>query len=106
MQLSKNEDLAYSTLRKAGLEVFRIKDLVLLLNINKTKAYNLIKALKKKNAIEVLSSGTYLFKDIDEFVAGAYFNWPSYVSFLSALNYYGFNDNLPIKITFVSTKYK
>lgn len=106
MLLSKTEQKIYSLLRKEGLQVFSLKDLVLLSGLDKTKAYNIIKALKKKNAIETLSSGTYSFKDTDDFVVGVYFNYPSYVSFLSALNYYGFSDNLPKKITLVSTKYK
>jgi len=106
MQLSKNEEEAYEILKKNRLPVFKIKDLVLLLNINPVKTYNLIKSLKKKRVIDVLSSGIYSFKDTDDFVAGAYLNWPSYVSFLSALNYYGFSDNLPKKITYVSTKYR
>ena len=98
MQLSKNEEEAYEILKKNRLPVFKIKDLVLLLNINPVKTYNLIKSLKKKRVIDVLSSGIYSFKDTDDFVAGAYLNWPSYVSFLSALNYYGFSDNLPKKL--------
>ncbi|MBI2629657.1 hypothetical protein HYW76_01005 [Candidatus Pacearchaeota archaeon] len=106
MQLSKGEEKAYETLKRNKLQLFRLRELSLLLNIDKTKTYNLIKALKGKNAVDVLSSGIYSLKDTDDFAAGAYFNWPSYVSFLSALNYYGFSDNLPKKITFVSTKYK
>ena len=106
MQLSKNEEKAYELLRKNKLEVFRIKDIALLLNINKMKTYNLIKALKKKNVIDTLSSGIYSLQNTSDFVAGAYLNWPSYVSFLSALNYYGFSDNLPRKITYASVKYK
>ena len=106
MQLSKNQEKVYGILKKNKLEVFKPKDVALLLSIDKTKAYNLIKSLKKKNVIEVLSSGVYSLKDSNEFMVGAYFNWPSYLSFLSALNYYGFSDNLPKKITFVSTKYK
>lgn len=106
MQLSKNEEKVYSILRKNGFEVFKVSDLVLLLNITRTKAYNLIKALKKKNIIETVSSGMYSFKNTDDFVVGTYFNAPSYISFLSALNYYGFSDNYPKKIIFVSTKYK
>lgn len=106
MHLSKNEEKVYSLLKNNGLQVFKTKDLALLLNISKTKTYNLIKALKKKNVIEVLSSGIYSLREADDFVVGAYFNWPSYLSFLSALNYYGFSDNMPRKITFVSTNYK
>lgn len=106
MQLSKTESLALEILKKNKLEVFRLNDLALLLGFDKTKTYNLIKALKKKNIIEIVSSGIYCFKDANDFVVGTYYNSPSYVSFLSALNYYGFSDNLPKKMTFVSTKYK
>lgn len=106
MQLSKGEEKAYEILKRNKLQVFRLRELALLLNIDKTKTYNLIKALKGKKVIDVLSSGIYSLNDTDDFVAGVYFNWPSYVSFLSALNYYGFSDNNPKKITFVSTKYK
>ena len=106
MQLSKLENQTYESLKKNKLQVFRTLDLTLLLNIDKTKTYNLVKALKKKNAIAVLVPGIYALSDTNDFVAGAYLNWPSYVSFLSALNYYGFSDNLPKKITFASTKYR
>lgn len=106
MQLSKGEEKAYNVLRKNKIQVFRLRESALLLEIDKTKTYNLIKALKKKKVIDVLSSGTYSLNDADDFVVGAYFNWPSYVSFLSALNYYGLSDNLPKKITYVSVKYK
>ncbi|MEK6915757.1 MAG: hypothetical protein AABW89_04425 [Nanoarchaeota archaeon] len=106
MQLSKNEEKVYSSLKNSKMQVFRSRDIRLLRGINKTKTYNLIKALKRKKVITALSSGIYVMKDTDEFTAGVHFNWPSYVSFLSALNYYGFSDNLPRKITFVSTRYK
>lgn len=106
MQLSKTENLALETLKKNKLEVFRLNDLALLLEFDKTKTYNLIKALKNKNTIDPISSGIYCLKYTNDFVVGTYFNSPSYVGFLSALNYYGFSDNLPRKITLVSTRYK
>jgi len=104
MQLSKLENKAYDILRKNKLFVFTVKDLVLLMDVDKVKAYNIIKALKKKNALKIIKSGKYSFKDVDEFVIGAYAYWPSYVSFLSALNYYGYSDNSPKKIFCVTTK--
>lgn len=106
MQISKTENLAIETLKKNKLEIFKLNDLALLLEFDKTKTYNLIKALKKKKIIEAVSSGIYCLEDANDFEIGIYFNSPSYVSFLSALNYYGFSDNNPKKITFVSTKYK
>ena len=106
MQISKTENLAIETLKKNKLKFFKLNDLALLLEFDKTKTYNLIKALKKKKIIEAVSSGIYCLEDANDFEIGVYFNSPSYVSFLSALNYYGFSDNNPKKITFVSTKYK
>lgn len=106
MQISKTENLAIETLKKNKLKFFKLNDLALLLEFDKTKIYNLIKALKKKKIIEAVSSGIYCLEDANDFEIGVYFNSPSYVSFLSALNYYGFSDNNPKKITFVSTKYK
>ena len=47
--------------------------------------------LLKKKAIETIKSGLFALKDADEFVVGAHLNWPAYLSFWSALNYYGFS---------------
>ena len=105
MQLSKLEDKAYGELKRNGLEIFRIRDLCLILNINKTKAYNLIKSLRKKNAIEKFAKGVFSLKGTDEFVVAVNLNWPSYISFWSALNYYGLSDQNPKKIFLATTKY-
>ena len=104
MQLSKLEEKAYRELKKNGFIAFKIQDLISILNIDETKAYNLAKALKKKNAIKSIK-GFLVFKDANEFAVGSCINWPSYVSFWSALNYYGFSDQIPRKIFFATTKY-
>jgi len=105
MQLSKLEYITYETLRKNNLSVFRIKDISLLINTGRTRAYNIIKSLKKKGAIETVRPGLYALKGTHEFVIGASLNWPSYLSFWSALNYYGLTDQMPKIIFFASTKY-
>jgi len=105
MQLSKLENLAYEELKKSGLVVFRIKDLVLLLKLHKTKVYNLIKALKRKEAIRKVGKGFFALPGADEFVVATNIHYPSYISFWTALNYYGLSDNLPKKIFLVTTKY-
>lgn len=105
MQLSKLENEAYEGLKRNSLEIFRIRDICLILNINKTKAYNLIKSLKKKKVIEKLGSGIFSLKGVDEFLVAVNLNWPSYISFWSALNYYGLSDQNPKKIFLVTTKY-
>ncbi len=105
MQLSKLENEAYETLRKNNLLLFKIKDLCLLLNVDKTKSYNIVKALKKKKAIKGVGKGFLAFSDVDEFVIAVNLNWPSYISFWSALNYYNFSDQMPKKIFLATTKY-
>ena len=104
MQLSKGENEVYEKLRKLNLEVFRINDLKLILNISSIKAYNIIKALKKKRAIKK-EMGSLILKNTDEFVMGTLLNHPSYISFWSALNYYGWSDQTPNKILMATTKY-
>jgi len=105
MQLSKLEYKAYEKLKKNNFVAFKIRDLCLLLEIDKIKAYNLVKSLKKKNAINKIKNGLFAFSDADEFVLATAVHYPSYISFWSALNYYKFTDNLPAKIFIATTKY-
>lgn len=105
MQLSKLENNAYETIRKNAFSVFKINDLCLLMNIKKTKAYNIIKSLKKKNAIKKIGKGFFALEDSEDFIIGTSINYPSYISFWSALNYYGFSDQNPKKIFIATSKY-
>lgn len=105
MQISKLENEAYEKLEKNGLLIFKIKDLCLLLNISRTKAYNIVKALKRKRIIKKAGKNFFTLKGVSEFVTGQSINYPSYLSFWSALNYYGFSDHMPKKIFFATTKY-
>lgn len=105
MLLSKKEDKAYRTLKEHGFVVFKIKDLQLLLHLKTAEAYNLIKSLKKKGAIRKISS-FFTFHDTEEFALGSNIHYPSYISFWSALNYYGWSDQTPRDIFLATTKYK
>jgi predicted transcriptional regulator of viral defense system len=104
MNLSKLESKAYEELRKNKFIVFKVKDLIMLLGISETQAYNLIKALKNKDKIKK-EKGFFYFKDSDEFAVASNLNFSSYISFFSALNYYNFSDNIPKKIFLATTKY-
>ena len=73
MQLSKLENLVYEELRKNNLFLFKIKDLCLLLKINKIKAYNIIKSLKKKSIIKKFRS-YFVFNDVNDFMIGQNLN--------------------------------
>jgi len=105
MQLSKLENLFYEKLKGNNILIFRIKDVCLLLKINKTKAYNLVKSLKRKDIIKKIGNGFLAFKESNELSIATELNSPSYISFWSALNYYGFSDQMPKKIFLASTKY-
>jgi len=105
MQLSKLEHLAYRELKINGLSVFKAKDLRMVLSVSKAKAYNIIRALKRKNAIKKSGKNSFALAEANEFVVGQAINYPSYLSFWSALSYYGFSDQLPKKIFFATTKY-
>lgn len=105
MQLSKTENKIYETLKNAGFVLFTVRDICQLLSMNKTKVYNLIKALKKKGVIKKV--GVYFFfSDADDFVTGNILHFPSYLSLWSALQYYGMSDQMPKKIFFITTKYR
>jgi predicted transcriptional regulator of viral defense system len=104
MNLSKLENKAYEELRNNKFIVFKAKDLVMLLGINQTQAYNLIKALKNKEKIKK-EKGFFYFNDVDEFAVASNINFPSYISFFSALNYYNLSDNTPKRIFLATTKY-
>ena len=106
MQLSKLESRAYEILNRNNMAIFRAKDLMLLLGISREKAYNLIKALKRKNAIKAIKAGLYALEGTNELILGSYLNWPSYLSFWSALGYYHYTDQLPKTIFYASTKYR
>lgn len=106
MQLSKLENKAYEELKNNNLEIFKIKDLMLLLNINKTKSYNLIKALKEKKAIKSIQSGIYCLLGVSELEIAGFLNWPSYISFFSALSYHKLTDQMPKLIFLASSRYR
>ncbi|MBI5872151.1 hypothetical protein HZB88_03635 [archaeon] len=105
MQLGKLEDRAVGILKNNKIDVFKIKDLRMLLGINKMQAYNLVKSLKKKGIIKKIKNGIFSFTEIDEFVLATSIHYPSYISFWTALSYYKFTDNMPKKIFIVTTKY-
>ncbi len=104
MQLSKNEDLAYRELKKQDFFVFRIKDLRLLLGFDSIKVYNIIKSLKKKGVIRKIN-GFFALTDVEDFALGCSIHYPSYISFWTALNYYGWSDQTPHTIFLATTKY-
>lgn len=104
MQLSKLEYLAYQQLKKNEVSTFNAKDMRLLLNIDKTKAYNVVKALKKKGVIKSVGKRFLALSEANDFSVAVSINSPSYISFWSALNFYGFSDQMPKLIFLAAAK--
>lgn len=104
MQLSRLENLAVETIKQQGFLTFKVKDLCLQLKIDRIAAYNLIKTLKKKGIIKKIKQ-SYILKEINELSLGAELYSPAYLSFWSALNYYGYSDQLPKEIYFATPRH-
>ncbi len=105
MQLSKMEHQACTVLKNQQLAVFSPKDIQLLLRLSSTQTYNLIKALKKKGAVQKIGKNKLALTGMDELLIATSLHFPSYISFWSALSYYGFSDQLPKTIFLATTRY-
>lgn len=85
-----------SLVKLSKLSLFTNKDLKLHCNIKYPEVY--IQRLKDKNKIITIEKGKYtLNEDVLSYIT--HIINPSYLSFLSALNYYGYLTQLPIKHT-------
>lgn len=90
-------------LKENNLGVFTAKDLEVLLQ---KKPYNVLKTLKKQKEIFPIKKGVYSLQNVDDRVVATRIIEPSYISFLSALNYYNLTDQMPVKIQLITTKRK
>lgn len=104
MQLSRKQAEAHDFLKSLHVAVFQVKDLCLLLQLTKMDAYNLLKALKSKRVIHKYGK-FYAFSNINELAAATAIHFPSYLSFWTALTYYGWSDQLPRIVYLCTTKY-
>ncbi len=83
------------------------------LDLEKERVYNLLKTLQRKELVERIEKGKYLVVGFEpdrvlsrpNFI-GSRIVTPSYVSFWNALNFYGFTEQVPRRITFITTKRK
>lgn len=83
------------------------------LDTEKDKVYNLLKTLQRKGLVERVEKGKYLVLGFEpdkvlsrpNYIANRIVT-PSYISFWNALNFYGFTEQVPRRITLVSTKRK
>lgn len=96
-------------LRKKELYCFTPKLLAGVFNISINDSYNVIKRLKRREFIFETEKGTYFVLGLEpeKILSNPYFiankiASPSYISFWSALHFYGFTEQVP-RIIFVAT---
>jgi predicted transcriptional regulator of viral defense system len=102
-------DLAQTikTLKEKGVVLFSLRDFSRLFGIkNQNTLYKKIQRLEKKGIIEKLIKGRYhfLLSKVDDFTLANFLYQPSYISFETALSFYGIITGFPYKINSATTK--
>ncbi len=92
---------------------FTVRELANLLKIRIKKAYAVVARLEGRGFIKSVERGKYLLLGFEpervlanQFFIASRVVYPSYVSFFSALNFYGFTEQVPIMVFLASTKKK
>ena len=110
--LSKNESYLLSYLAENRKNIFALNDVVEVLDCNYENAKVIVDRLAKKKWIERIIKGKYLIVPLSAGVRGEYTEHefiiaslfePCYIAYWTALNYYGFTEQVPNK-TFVATR--
>lgn len=91
----------YSFLSKVPL--FTSKDLKTYLNLKGTSVY--LDRWLKNNSIIKIEKGKYTLHD-DPFIYATSIVTPSYISFFSALSYYGYTTQIPLKVSVATSVVK
>jgi predicted transcriptional regulator of viral defense system len=103
--ISKTEQYILSVINRYKLVVFDFNKIHRLSGLSKSKLYNSLFSLKNKHILESVQKGKYLLKDRipgNEFMIANSLTSPSYISFWSALSYYGWTEQQPINIQIIS----
>ena len=92
---------------------FTVRELAILLKIPVLKAYSVVARLEGKGFIRSVERGKYLLLGFEPehvlsnpFFIASRVVYPSYVSFWSALNFYGFTEQVPIMVFLASARKK
>lgn len=109
MNFDKNiQTRIINELKRLNLLFFTVNDISKIINKNKNQIYHILLQLKKKGWIKMVEKGKYLLTGFDSiekfhpFFIATHVTEPSYVSFWSALQFYGFTEQLP-RTVFVAT---
>jgi predicted transcriptional regulator of viral defense system len=110
--LSKKESYLLSYLAENRKNIFALNDVVEVLDCSYENAKVIVDRLAKKKWIERIIKGKYLIVPLSAGVRGEYTEHefiiaslfePCYVAYWTALNYYGFTEQVPNRI-FVATR--
>jgi len=114
--LGKKSALLLSTLSAANKTIFTLDEAVLVLKEKKSSVAKLLYDLTNKNWLFRLSRGNYLILPLEagpnptftehEFVIASHLISPYYISYWSALNYYGMTEQVSRTIFIATTKRK
>lgn len=102
-----------NTLCKNDLYYFSVKNFSDFFCITRNRTYRLIQSLKSRGLIAEVENGKYLLLGYESekalsnpFFIASHIVFPSYISFWTALNYYGFTEQAPKMILVATTKQK
>jgi len=107
ISISQNEALLLSLVKTQGLTVFGVKELRSLSNWQTTRLHNTLFSLTAKQVLTRIKRNAYalteqLYENIFEIATIVVI--PSYISFWTALSYYGFTEQQIQTIQVVSTR--
>ena len=112
--LSRGESLLLAALSEKGKSIFKIEDVMAELRCSYEYAKVLVNSLTKKKWLIALKRGVYLIVPLSagvksrytehEFVIASHLVSPYYIAYWSALNFYGFTEQMPFTVFVATTK--
>ncbi|MBU1202333.1 MAG: hypothetical protein KJ583_05735 [Nanoarchaeota archaeon] len=105
--ISKTESALLQKINESKLTIFTPRELTKILSWKKQKTHNVLQQLKNKGIIISIKRNTYTTKEAStekSFQIAVESTSPSYISFWTALSYYGFTEQQPKSIQIVSPK--
>jgi len=112
--LSRSESLLLAALSEKGKSIFKLEDVVAELGCSYEYAKVLVNSLARKKWVIGLKRGVYLIVPLSagvksrytehEFVIASHLASPYYIAYWSALNFYGFTEQMPFTVFVATTK--
>ncbi len=98
-------DVFVRRLKESAMPVFTFNDAVKMLQVKREYARLFLHRAVKDNLLGRAERGVYYLKDrSNEYEVASHILYPSYVSMISALQYYGLTTQIPNTVYVVSTK--